>query len=75
VTIARTSGRPPRTLPDGDTLSFVGIFVAGFVLFLALAVVSQLLGLPWRSWLGAEDHRSLVGGVRASVYSLMSHLT
>ena len=65
-----------RTAHDGGSRSFVGIFAAGFVVLLVLATVSQVFGLPWRSWLpGAEAERSLVGGVKASVYSFMSHLT
>jgi light-harvesting complex 1 beta chain len=41
-----------------------------------VALVAQLLMLRWRSWLpGAEQGRTLFGGVRAAVYTLMSHLT
>ena len=59
-----------------DTLPFIGIFVVGFVVFGLIAVVAQLLQLPWRSWFpGAESHKSLLGGVKASVYTFMSYLT
>lgn len=72
----QTANGTQRTTHDGDSRSFVGIFAAGFVVLLVLAAVSQVFGLPWRSWLpGAEAERSLVGGVKASVYSFMSHLT
>ena len=61
--------------PKDDTLPFIGIFVVGFVVFGSIAVVAQLLQLPWRSWFpGAESHKSLLGGVKASVYTFMSYL-
>jgi light-harvesting complex 1 beta chain len=45
------------------------------VLFSAIAVVGQLLGAQWRTWLpGAEGVKSLTGGVKAAVYTFMSHL-
>jgi light-harvesting complex 1 beta chain len=32
--------------------------------------------LDWRSWFpGAESSKTMTGGVRAAVYTLMSHLT
>lgn len=53
-----------------------GVFVAGFLVFLAIALVSQLLTMQWRSWLpGAESEKSLIGGVKSAVYTFMSHLT
>jgi len=51
------------------------IFVLGFGVFLLIALVGQLLGRPWRTWLpGAEGVESLFGGVKAAVYTFMSHL-
>ena len=62
-------------LPKNDSVTFVGIFFVSFVLLLTLAVCAQLVALPWRSWLpGAEAHKSMVGGVRTSVYTFMSYL-
>jgi light-harvesting complex 1 beta chain len=59
-----------------DSRVFFGIFVVGFVVFLGVALVAQLLTWQWRSWLpGAEDEKSLIGGVKAAVYSFMSYLT
>jgi light-harvesting complex 1 beta chain len=44
------------------------------VLF-AIALIGQLLGWQWRSWLpGAEGVKSMTGGVKAAVYTFMSHL-
>jgi light-harvesting complex 1 beta chain len=57
------------------SLSFTTIFAVGFVLFAAIAVVAQMLGWNWRSWMpGAEGVKSMTGGVKAAVYTFMSHL-
>ena len=43
---------------------------------LMIALVAQGLMLNWRSWFpGAENSRTIIGGVRAAVYTLMSQLT
>jgi hypothetical protein len=59
----------------GDrSLSFYAIFVAGFAVVLALAIVGVLFRLDWRSWLpGAERRGSVLGSVTATVYSFMSY--
>ena len=58
-----------------DSKAFLGIFVASFVVFLVIALSGALLGRPWRTWLpGAEGVESLFGGVKAAVYTFMSHL-
>jgi light-harvesting complex 1 beta chain len=60
---------------ETKSVSFITIFTLSFVLFSAIAVVGQLLGAPWRTWLpGAEGAKSLTGGVKAAVYTFMSHL-
>ena len=65
----------PAKPPKSDSVTFVGIFFVGFVVFLAIALCAQMVALPWRSWLpGAEGQKSLVGGVRTSVYTFMSYL-
>jgi len=62
-------------VPKNDSVTFVGIFFVSFVVFLTIALCAQLVALPWRSWLpGAEGHKSLVGGVKSSVYTFMSYL-
>jgi light-harvesting complex 1 beta chain len=51
------------------------IFGMSFIVFLVIALTGQLLGRPWREWLpGAEGVGSLFGGVKAAVYTFMSHL-
>ena len=58
-----------------NSVSFHTIFAVSFVVFAAIAVVGQTLGWQWRSWLpGAEGVKSVTGGVKAAVYTFMSHL-
>ncbi len=58
-----------------DRTSFRLLFVAAFVVFLAVALVGQTLGMQWRSWLpGSEGATSVHGGVKAAVYTFMSHV-
>ncbi len=57
------------------TRAFGGIFLVGFLVFLIVAVVGQLLTWNWRVWLpGAEAQKSLFSGVKSSVYTFMSYL-
>jgi light-harvesting complex 1 beta chain len=71
----------PSSAPRGQHLAkedfraFYGIFAVSFVLFFAIALMAEALGWQWRSWLpGAERVESLTGGVKAAVYTFMSHL-
>lgn len=61
--------------PWGDeTVTFRLIYVLGFTVVLAIALVGSLTRMPWRRWLpGSEHGRSLFGSVQAAVYSFMSH--
>jgi light-harvesting complex 1 beta chain len=64
-----------KPVPEGNQKDWV-IFTAAFVLFMAIALTGQLLGWQWRTWLpGAEGVKSLNGGVKAAVYTFMSHLS
>jgi hypothetical protein len=57
-----------------ETVTFRLIFVLGFTVVLAIALVGSLTRMPWRSWLpGTETGGSLFGSVQAAVYSFMSH--
>ena len=56
---------------DASRSTFVVIFIA----FLLMALVSLLFGQNWRSLLpGAEGERSVLGGVKSAVYTVMSEL-
>jgi light-harvesting complex 1 beta chain len=57
------------------SVSFHTIFAVGFLVFALIALVGQVLGWQWRAWLpGAEGVKSMTGGVKAAVYTFMSHL-
>ena len=58
-----------------DSRSFGVIFVLSFIVLLATALIGGLFGRHWRTWLpGAESVDSIFGGVKAAVYTFMSHL-
>ena len=64
-----------KTRPWDERIAFVLIFVPCFVVLLSFAVVGQLIGMRWKSWLpGAENMPSIISGVKASVYTFMSHI-
>jgi light-harvesting complex 1 beta chain len=55
---------------------FSSIYLAGFIVILAIALTAQLLHLRWRTWFpGAEGDKSIVHAVKDSVYTFMSYLT
>ncbi len=59
----------------GDTKVFSGIFMVSFMVLLLFALFACVLPGQWRSWLpGAESEKSLIGGVKAAVYTFMSYL-
>jgi light-harvesting complex 1 beta chain len=73
--MAGTNHSPHAGLLKEDSSAFAAIFVVGFAMFLVIAVLAQVLGWHWRSWLpGAESVKSMTGGVKAAVYTFMSHL-
>jgi light-harvesting complex 1 beta chain len=64
---------PQRHATVLDSSASKGVFFVGFVVFLLIALIAQMLAMHWRSWLpGAEGEKSMVGGVKAAVYSFMS---
>jgi len=63
----------PMTTQDSYVVRL--IFICGFLLFFPIALVASALGCHWRNWLpGAEGVNSLMGGVKAAVYTFMAHL-
>ncbi len=75
TTQATQSEVATTTFAKADRKAFFVIFTAAFVMFLAIALVGQTLGWQWRSWFpGAEGAKSVTGGVKAAVYTFMSHL-
>lgn len=65
-----------QQLLKSDSKVFSGIFLVSFCLLLFVALFACVLPGRWRSWLpGAESEKSLIGGVKAAVYTFMSYLT
>ena len=66
---------PEKNPATGDKLTFVLIFVPCFTVVLITALLGQLVGVSWRSWLpGAENMTNVFAGVKAAVYTFMSHI-
>lgn len=58
-----------------DRWAFVLIFLPCFAVLLAVAILGQLVGLHWKGWLpGAENMTNVFSGVKAAVYTFMSHI-
>jgi light-harvesting complex 1 beta chain len=73
--MASTTTEPLQGVMKEDSKTFAAIFAVGFMVFFIIALVAQTLGWQWRSWLpGAEGVKSITGGVKAAVYTFMSHL-
>jgi light-harvesting complex 1 beta chain len=65
---------PAGSLESGER-EFHGIFVLSFIVFMAIAVIGQVLAGNWRSWLpGAEGSTSMIDGVKAAVNSFMPYV-
>ncbi len=74
--MASTGNHAQPGVLKNDSKTYYAIFAVGFAVFLVIALVAQMLGAQWRSWLpGAEGVKSVTGGVKAAVYTFMSHLT
>jgi len=73
--MANTHSEHARLHPHDDVRSFSLIFALGFTVFLVIALLGTAMGLHWRTWLpGAEGMKSIFGGVKAAVYTFMSHV-
>ncbi|MDP4301402.1 hypothetical protein [Leptothrix discophora] len=58
-----------------DSLANQALFILSFSVVFCVAIAAQLLFVRWRSWFpGAESEKSLIKGVRAGVYTFLSHL-
>ena len=66
----------PSFISDNHLNGYRTIFVVIFCVFMALAVVGQLLALNWRTWLpGAEGTKTTLVSVRSAVYTVISQLS
>ena len=60
---------------EESTKADKGLYALSFVVVLFIAILAQILFLKWRPWFpGSESEQSLIGAVRAGVYTFMSHL-
>jgi light-harvesting complex 1 beta chain len=74
--MAAASGGSLPGVAKNASHGFYVIFVASFVVLLAVALIAQLIAWKWRPWFpGAEGETSLIDAVKASVYTFMSYLT
>lgn len=65
--------RQPASRGDASMLF---VFIPCFLVLIAVAMLGQLVGVPWKSWLpGAENMGNVFSGVRSAVYTFMSHLS
>jgi light-harvesting complex 1 beta chain len=61
--------------PSHDTPVPRVVFWVTFAELLVIALVGKVIAADWRQWLpGAESERSLIGGVKSAVYTLMSNI-
>ena len=59
-----------------ESQTFAAIFALGFLVFFTIAFMATMMGINWRNYLpGAESTKGLVAGVKAAVYTFMSHIT
>ncbi|MCU0968875.1 MAG: hypothetical protein MUF03_08640 [Rubrivivax sp.] len=73
--MAQTEIAIAKSAVQEDARTYGLIFAVSFLVLLLIALCGQLLGWHWRSWLpGAEGVKSIFGGVKAGVYTFMSHL-
>ena len=50
-------------------------FVAVILVLIAVALLGQLVGIPWKGWLpGAENMNNVFSGTRAAVYTFLSYI-
>ncbi|MFM8590666.1 hypothetical protein [Limnohabitans sp.] len=63
-----------RSLANGSW-AFWCIFLLAFSLLFSVVLLAKLVGLHWRELLpGAEQAPGMVQGVKAAVYTFMSHI-
>ncbi len=61
--------------PANESVAFWSIFLLAFGLLFIVVLLAKLVGLHWRELLpGAENATGMVQGVKAAVYTFMSHI-
>jgi hypothetical protein len=58
-----------------ENLSDLFIFVSCFIVLLTVALLGQLIGIHWKTWLsGSEGSQNIFMGIKAAVYTFMSNI-
>jgi light-harvesting complex 1 beta chain len=66
---------PDNIFSQKESISDLVTFVPCFIVLLAIALLGQLVGIRWRTWLsGAEESENLFVGIKTAVYTFMSHI-
>ena len=61
--------------PAKESTAFWSIFLLAYGLLFVVVVLAKLVGVHWRDLLpGAENAPGMVQGVKAAVYTFMSHI-
>ena len=61
--------------PAHESQAFWTIFLLAFVLLFTVVLLAKLVGMPWREILPGAEHAKGIGqGVKAAVYTFMSHI-
>ena len=61
--------------PANESSAFWVIFLLAFGLLFIVVLLAKLVGVHWRELLpGAENAPGMVQGVKAAVYTFMSHI-
>jgi len=61
--------------PANESSAFWVIFLLAFGLLFIVVLLAKLVGVHWRELLpGAENAPGMVAGVKAAVYTFMSHI-
>jgi light-harvesting complex 1 beta chain len=58
-----------------ESTAFWTIFLLAYSLLFAVALLARVAGIHWREYLpGAESANSMSEGVKAAIYTFMSHI-
>ncbi len=61
-------------LSEQEAKEFHKIFMASFLIFLAVAIVAHILAWQWRPWLpGVHGYTSMIDGVKTAVYEVLPY--
>lgn len=61
-------------LSEQEAKDFHKIFMASFLIFLAVAIVAHILAWQWRPWLpGPSGYTSMIDGVKAAASAVVPY--